>query len=412
LTPPRDARDHRAVIVDADGHYVEPKSVWTDYLDPALREQVRLARGEGGAEWVELGRSRLTLHLPASGPGVSFQRGSLYSVGDTLTPGGLDEGRPRHRHYDESAAGGRDPLARLAVHDAEGVDAAVLFPTLGLFAAVIEDPALAAGACRALNRFASDYCAAAPAELYAVAMLPSQDPGAAALELRRAVREGGLVAGCLRPNPARDGRALDHPSFDALWAEAQDLDVPICFHNALNVDLPQTGLDRARSFPLGHAIVHPFEQMLAFSSLLQAGAFERFPRLRTGFMESNAGWAPFWLDRLDEHWQRFAWMLEPRPKRLPGEIFRAQCVVGCENEEAMVPYVQQRLGEDRVLWASDYPHFDAEVPGLLDYMRRRSDLSPSQRDAVLCRGALRFYRLDEQAIARSTRARRAGAAHG
>jgi uncharacterized protein len=124
-----------------------------------------------------------------------------------------------------------------------------------------------------------------------------------------------------------------------------------------------------------------------------------------GFMESNCGWLPFWLDRLDEHFERLGWMLPHPPKRKPSEIFRDQCVIGCENEEPMLPYVQQRFGEDKVLWASDFPHFDAEVPGLVG-LRKRSDLSDSQRDGVLWRGAACFYKLDHEAIARSNAERR------
>ena len=74
----------------------------------------------------------------------------------------------------------------------------------------------------------------------------------------------------------------------------------------------------------------------------------------------------------------------------------------------MLPYVQERLGEDKVLWASDFPHFDALLPGLVSYMRERKDLTASQRDAVLGGNACRFYKLDASAIVRSGRARQPG----
>lgn len=393
------------LIIDGDGHLVEPPEIWSRYTDPSLRRDITVEHDDTGAQWVQLGDARITLHMPAREREVSFQSGAPYSVGDTLNPEGLDEGNPRQRPYAEAAPGGSDPKQRLALHDAEGIAAAVLFPSMGLFVAGVSDARIAAGACRALNRFSVDYCAEAPAELFAVATLPVQDPALAVAELRESVR-AGLVGACLRPNPTRDGRTLSDPSFDAIWAEAQELDVPICFHNALNIDLPQAGLDRSGCFPVAHAVVHPFEQMLAFSSLLQAGVFERFPRLRFGFMESNAGWAPFWIDRLDEHVERFAWMFEPRPKRLPSEIFSSQCAVGCESDEKMIGTVQQALGADSVVWASDYPHFDSHVPGLLGPMLERNDLSEDGREAVLWRAATRLYRLDADAITLAHTARR------
>jgi len=396
------------MVIDADGHIAEPITLWRDYVDSGLRDRINVHRDDRGNEVLMVGEFRMPLHLVDRGAqAVGYEPGSrLYSVGDTLNPGGLDRGHPRRRHYTEAHPGGFDPRERLKVHDAEGVDGAVLFPSMGLFFAGVSDPTIAIGACRAVNRWAADYCAAAPRELYSVATLSAQDPAAAAAELTRGVKEHGLVAGCLRPNPTRAGRTIGDPSLDVLWATAQDLDVPLCFHNALNTDVPQAGLDRARSFVLGHAIVHPFEQMLAFASLLEAGVFDRFPRLRVGFMESNCGWLPFWLDRLDEHFERLGWMLAQPPQRKPSEIFHQQCVIGCENEEPMLPYVQQRFGEDKVLWASDFPHFDAEVPGLVA-LRKRADLTDAQRDGVLWRAAARFYKLDYEAIARS-RSERAG----
>jgi predicted TIM-barrel fold metal-dependent hydrolase len=98
-------------------------------------------------------------------------------------------------------------------------------------------------------------------------------------------------------------------------------------------------------------------------------------------------------------------MMAQPPKRKPSEIFREQCVIGCENEEPMLPYVQQRFGEDRVLWASDFPHFDAELPGLVG-LRKRTDLTEAQRDGALWRAAASFYHLDHEAIARSKAERR------
>ncbi len=395
------------MVIDGDGHVAEPITLWRDYVDPELRDRINVKSDDRGNEVLMVGAFRMPLHLVDRGAqAVGYEPGSrFYSVGDTLTPNGLDRGNPRGRHYTEAHPGGFDPKERLKVHDAEGVDAAVLFPSMGLFFAGVPDSTVAIGACRAVNRWAADYCAVAPRELYSVATLSAQEPDAAAAELTRSVREHGFVAGCLRPNPTRSGRTLGDPSVDVLWATAQDLDVPLCFHNALNTDVPQAGLDRSHSFVLGHAIVHPFEQMLAFASLLEAGVFDRFPRLRVGFMESNCGWLPFWLDRLDEHFERLGWMLAQPPKRKPSEIFCEQCVIGCENEEPMLPYVQQRFGEDKVLWASDFPHFDAELPGLVG-LRKRTDLSDAQREGALWRAAARFYHLDHQAIARSNAERR------
>ena len=401
------------MIIDGDGHFVEPPDIWATHVDPQFRDRIYFQTDAGDASqtarsW-SLGRDRG--HTP-SGSGRLVERFVVddvvttvtspempFTVADTMNPHGILPGRSTHASYEQCHPGGFDPEARLAVHDAEGIDAAVLFPTMGLFVGSIRGADVAAAFARAVNRFAADYCSAAPDELYAVATLPSQDPDLAAAELRRAVEDDGFVAGWIRPNPTREGnRTLDHPSLEVLWSTAEDLGVPLCTHSGTTALEPTAGIDRASTFLLAHALAHPFEAMLAFGSLFQGRVFERHPRLRFGFMEANAGWAPFWIDRLDEHYEIMGWMFDPPLDRRPSEIFREQCYVGCESEEPMVPYVQVRFGDRKVLWASDFPHFDCEMPGLVTPMLERDDLTPNGRAGALETGALEFYGLDRTRI--------------
>ena len=64
----------------------------------------------------------------------------------------------------------------------------------------------------------------------------------------------------------------------------------------------------------------------------------------------------------------------------------------------MIPYVQKRLGNDKVMWASDFPHFDCYLPGLVSPVTERHDMSPEQEDAYLGDAAANFYRLDVEGI--------------
>jgi predicted TIM-barrel fold metal-dependent hydrolase len=388
------------MLIDADGHVVEPPTLWAEYTDPAWREKVTVGRDEhGDVSCIRLGREIVQNLSGFNTPSRP------YGAGDSFVPGGLKAGNVCGRTLAESHPGGFDPLARLAVHDAEGIDSAVLFPTYGLMLGGLADVAVAEAGCRALNRWLGEYyCGAAPDELYGIASLPSQDPTIAATELRRSVVSYGFVGGLLRSNCAREGRTLADPSFDVLWATASDLGVPICFHNALNTDLPYAGAERVRTFPMSHVIVHPVEHMLAFATLVEGGVFDRHPGLRAGFMESGCGWAPFWIDRMDEHLENLGWMIDPQPARDPAEIFATQCAISAEGDEPMIDYVQRRLGEEAVVWASDFPHFDASFP--LTAITRRPDLTASALDGLVRRGAVRFYGLDEHAIERSVGRRR------
>jgi uncharacterized protein len=390
------------MIIDGDGHVAEPMTVWTDYLEKEFYPRFHHYRSPTGIETLVV-EEHVYAHAVSGSPYLpSPDRAELsFSIGDSMTPRGILPGNARNRRFDEGHPGGSQADARLKVHDDEGVDAAVLFTTLGLNVGSLCDPRVAVAVCRALNGWLADFCAAAPKELFGVATLPTQDPDAAAAELRRCVETSGFVAGTIRPNPAMDGTPIAEQPLDRLWAEAQDLSVPICLHSGSNGWQPFLGRDRVKTRVVSHIMDHAFEQMAAFGGLFEAGLFDRFPRLRVGFMESSAGWAPWWIDRLDEHVETWGWLLPRSVKRGPGEVFHAQCAIGGEGEEPMIPYVQERLGYDKVLWASDFPHFDCHLPGLVSAVIDRPDFTPEQRDAFLGGAAANFYPLDLDDIAKS-----------
>jgi hypothetical protein len=399
------------VIIDGDGHVSEPMSVWTDYLETEFYPRFHHALGPTGIETLVI-EDRVQSTVVQGSPHLTGPERVRISMGDAVTPRGILPGRARNRRFDEGHPGGSQPQARLAVHDAEGIEAAVLFPTLGLFVGSARDPRVATAASRAINRWLADYCATAPNELFGVATLAIQDPAGAAMELRRCVKECGFVAGTIRPNPAMDGTTLADQPLDPIWQEAQDLGVPICLHSGAPAGFqPLVSRGRVKTQLVAHIIDHSYEQMLAFGGLYEVGFFDRFPRLKVGFMEASAGWAPWWLDRLEEHAETWGWSLPRGIKRSPAEVFHDQCVVGGEGEEPMIPYVQERLGHEKVLWASDFPHFDCHLPGLVAPVLERTDLSPAQREAFLGGAASRFYALDVGRIDKARRKRLDAQAH-
>jgi predicted TIM-barrel fold metal-dependent hydrolase len=387
------------MIFDADGHVAEPMSVWTDYLDKKWYPQFHFDRGPSGIESLVVEQ-----HVQTEDRDLR-----AFSMGDSMTPRGILPGRARHRRYEEGHPGGAQPRERLKVHDDEGVDGAVLFTTFGLWVGSVQNPGLALAVSNALNRWLADYCSVAPLELFGVATLSPQDPESAAGELRRCVEEHGFVAGTIRPNPTMEGKTVAHPSLYPIWETAQDLGVPICLHSGSNGWQNFLGRDRANTPVVRHIMDHAFEMMAAFGAMYESGLFERFPTLGVGFMESSASWAPFWLDRLDEHVETWGFSLPPEVKRLPSEVFRQQCAIGGEGEEPMLPYVQDRLGSDRVMWASDFPHFDCQVPGLTAPVQDRNDLTDEQRTGFLAKAAIDFYHLDGPTIENAAASRRAAA---
>lgn len=359
--------------VDADGHVVEPPSAWAGIPE---HQRPLIERDAAGYEHVTVGGQEI----------LAVPLGTLARPGSTFDDPGT------FRPLEDALPGGSDPVARLVDMDSEGIDQAVLYPTIGLYAWAITDPSAAIAIARAYNDWLAGYCSAAPRRLFGAAMLPFQDPAAAAAELRRAVTELGFPAAFVRPNPCL-GRSLSDPAYDPVWDVAEELGVPIGIHEGSSVILPTLGSDRPFNPLILHAVSHSFEQMLACAQLIAFGVLDRHPGLRCVFLESSGGWVPFWLDRLDEQAESFGGFCPGMTLR-PSEYFARQCAISFEVDEHTLPALTPFVGAERIVWGSDYPHHDATFPGALDALRHTIAPCPTAAQVlILGRNARRIYRL-------------------
>src|SRR2546423_1030722 len=206
--------------VDADGHILEPPNLWEKYLEPKHRGRaLRFVRDENGLEELEIGGERS--HMSRRG----FPS-TLGAMGDPdLRAMQLD---PERTYLGEAPFGSMDPNERLKVLDAEHIDAAILYTTIGLlWEAELEDPELSQAYTKAYNRWICEFCWGSD-RLVATAHLSLSDPTAAAKELERAVNDG--ARGAYVAPFTHDGRPLGHPDNDPVFAAAQDLDVPFAIH--------------------------------------------------------------------------------------------------------------------------------------------------------------------------------------
>ena len=361
-------------VLDADGHVMEPMSAFSHLPDD---QQVRSTRDEHGLDHVLVGDQEIM----------------TVSLGFIATPGSDMSDLAHSPTVDETHRGGTDPVARLVDMDSEGIDLAVLYPTLGLNFWAIDDVAAAVALARAYNDWLAEYCAAAPERLFGAAMLPFQDPEAAVAELRRAHDELRFPAAFIRPNPCR-GRTIVHPAHEPVWAAAEELGVAIGIHEGSAYTIETLGLDRKPMNPMVlHAVSHAFEQMMACAQLITSGVLERHPGLRVAFLEAGGGWAPYWVWRLDEQVHGFGGF-SPEMKLTPSEYFARQCWVSFEIDEPTLPALLPHIGEDRVIWGSDYPHHDATFPGAVKELRDViAPLTEEQRAKVLGGNAAALYQL-------------------
>jgi predicted TIM-barrel fold metal-dependent hydrolase len=333
-------------IVDADGHVTETQDQIAKYLDDPYRR-----------------RPTNQSFFPWDG----WDRRMLGTLG-------------------ESAA---TADAWLKALDRGGMEMAVLYPTLGLFVSFLKDRQWAVALCRAYNSFMHEEFTKKTPRLQAVALLPIQDPEAAARELRRAVRELGCVGAML----AADGsHVLGEARFTPIYEEAARLDTMLGVH-ASGSHLGGGGLELFPAFIQTHTCSHAFGQMRQLTSIILEGIPERFPTLRLAFLEAGCGWAPYWIERMDEEYAKRA-AEAPRLKKKPSEYVRSgKIYFSCEADECLLPQALKLIGEQQIVYASDYPHWDGSYPHSLAELREREDLSEAQKRLVLADNARRLYQL-------------------
>lgn len=352
-------------IIDADGHVVEPPELWDRYLPAEFRAAAPrvVVDDDGGARYRLEGK--LTPRLP-------LMRIAGRDAGFVPPPGGSNA------------------VSRLADLDTEGIGAAVLYPSTGLLLAGVEDPPTAVALCRAYNEWLADFCRTDPQRLIGVAALPLQDPTAAEAEARR-VAEAGFRAVFVRPNPCA-GRTLADQAYDPLWSACEDAELAVGVHEGTTLNVPTAGIDRFPDFVSQHAVSHAVEQQLALVALVTSGALERHPDLSVVFLEAGCGWVPYWLERLDTHFEKWGDML-PSLRTRPSELFARQCWVSCDGDERTLPATAAALGAERLVWASDYPHPDATFPGAARALAERGDVPSDAKRAILGDNATALYRL-------------------
>ncbi len=359
-------------VIDGDGHVFEimPGYVdWARYMEPEYKHRA----------------PKLTAPGP-SDTGV-FIDGEAFPK--PRTPNRKFRNRPFAGVAHRERPGMWDPKVRIPHMDQDGIDIAVLYGTsICERNSDLPDAGLAAAISRAYNNWLHEFCSYAPDRLKGAASVPLQDMEAAVTELHRAVTELGFVGvGML---PYSQNKTLMDPYFYPLYEELQRLDVPLGLHY-LGGNQPLAE-GRFQSLFFTHTFEHPYEQMLAMQAVVAGGVLDRFPKLRVGFLEGDCGWLPWWMHRMDSHYEKLADTVPAKAK--PSEYLKgSQCYVGCEGDEPTIPYVAEMVGEDRMVFASDYWHWDGTFPGAVAEMTERKDVSERVKRKVLGENAARLYKL-------------------
>jgi len=374
--------------VDADGHILEDKDCWQNYCEAKYKDTaLRIKQDSEGYEFLEIqGR-----------PSRVSRRGSFSNVA-SMGQVSREKGNfnPKLKYGEQIPLGAMDAKERVQRLDLEGLDAAIIYPSVDLtWETECEDADYAQAMCRAYNRWIVDWCSDSGGRLIPVAHLSMGDPKAAAEELERAVKagcRGGWVV-----QFTMTGKPHAHPDHDVLFAKAQELDVPIGLHVSLEPQWALPGrykLDYIRKQPFFLNVTASDANRHALTSFMQFGTFDKFPKLKIVVLEVGAGWISYWLDRMDAVYDSIMGRSVPLKER-PSHYFRRNVWISADPDEHSLPAMMQLCGDDRFFWASDFPHPDHTGNYIEELEELAEKLSPSARAKMLGQNVTQAYNLKQ-----------------
>ena len=307
-------------VISSDNHVVEPPDLWTSRADARFKDRVpRIIREESGADWWYCDGHKVTSNEPGTQVGVRFESPESLS----LDSGTFDDVRP----------GGYIPEEHVKDMEIDGIDASIVYPSLGLLLYSVPDGEVLTHAFKIYNDWVGEFCSAYPKVLKAIALLNTDDVEQGINEMERCAKLG-FVGAMITVYPPVD-RPYSLPIYEPLWATDQDLQMPLSLHIATNRPGPgQEFQNLLSTHPWFIANVDHWVRE-SIGQMIFTGVFERYPKLQVGSVEMELSWAPHFLDRIDNTYtQKQIEFVQYRFKEdmLPSDYFHRNVFLGFQED--------------------------------------------------------------------------------
>jgi predicted TIM-barrel fold metal-dependent hydrolase len=346
-------------LISGDSHMEVAPERWAKFLPEKYREL-----------------APRTVKLPTGGDAMQVGDDPPDPVGLSNAALPFDQHKVAGVSFEESAGTGT-PEQRVQEQDLDGVEAEVLFCSLAttrLWRAV--KPIEASRAMfRAYNDFlGQEYCPAVPDRLFGLGVIPDTGIDDAVEELEHC-KQIGLAGVILQAFPS--GLGYPTPDDDRFWAAALDHDIPVTAHSYFSAPRHPNGpvftytkvpkvVGRAGGEPVGHMSRFAGNWVRNPAQLIFSGVFDRFPKLKIYFSETQFGWLPFVMEQLDDtyerskHWAHREFGMEFLDRR-PSEYVREHCYWGFLYDP-IGARLHDEIGATRGIWGSDFPHLSGNWP--------------------------------------------------
>jgi uncharacterized protein len=278
---------------------------------------------------------------------------------------------------------------RVPCMDQDGIAAELIYASVGMGICMHRDAEYKDACMWAYNRWLAAMCADAPDRVFGMAQTAVLSVDAAIADFERA-KDMGLVGMMMPGDPIHED--YDHGDYDALWECATDLDLPVCFH----ILTSRAGSLHAetRGHPLNNflGIIRAVQDVVGLMVL--GGVFERHPNLKLVVAESDAGWLPHYMYRMD-HAARINTDdgIIKGLSKLPSEYIRSN-VWGTFQDDLTAYHTGELFDYHHLLWASDFPHTDSTFPRSRALIAEQaSHLSEEQHQAIFRDNTARLFNL-------------------
>jgi predicted TIM-barrel fold metal-dependent hydrolase len=374
-------------VVSADSHMMEPADLWQERLDRRFRDRA----------------PRVIENPRKDGPRYLF-------VAEGAAPfavaGGFAAGRSgkelkafMNQGYDAARPSGWDPVERIKDQELDGIDAEVLYPTLGMPLFTMEDAELQRACFATYNTWVAEFCSHDPRRLYGIGLISLEDIDAAVEDLGQIARLG-LRGAMIWGAPPAD-RPYSDRAYDPFWQAASDLRLPVSLHIiASRGRMSQLG-GQASARKWGTVVnagvwymgvIHEIQESL--STIVFGGVLERFPALRIVSAENDTGWLPHFLYRMDHAFEKFGDFLPDRLSLRPSEYVRRQ-VWATFQDDPIGPKTYEIFGSHNYMWASDFPHTDSTFPESHRWIEKNfAGVPDATRQRIVFHNAVELYQMN------------------
>jgi predicted TIM-barrel fold metal-dependent hydrolase len=362
------------LLISADSHFVEPPSMWAERLDRKFRDRApHTVKGLGGKEGEFFVCENIDPMPVAAFFGAGVPSAEL-----------LEHNK---KSFEQAPPSVFDPAYRLKDLDRDGVEAEVIYTSMGMPLFGLDDAELRAACFSAFNDWAADYCGYNPKRLIALGLITLEDIPAAVAELQRIAKKD-VRGAMIWAEPASDHPYSD-PEYDPFWAAAQDLNMPLSLHILTNrgggIASPGKSDMLLRLANMHHGI----ERTL--STLVYGGVLEKFPGLKIVSAENDVGWMAYFMYRLDTVQNRMGTLGGMKLPRRASDYIKRQVYATFIADPVFVDLLE-RYPADNIMWSSDYPHTAATFPRSREIVEKRLGMvAPDRLRKIVRDTAARVY---------------------